>query len=190
MAVMVKLNDATVSVGGDFNAALAYVKGFAGRRFDGATKMWIVPAALKDFTPIAPMDIISGQRGGQHVTRYGTRYSSQEWRLEQELHNAQAPIEAVRASAAAQDAAERALVAALGMPEATVARMKGIELRCSGDWDEAVAAGWIKFSSPERRAAVETAFEAYHTAMCAALDIETAARQDVEQAIRERYEIY
>jgi hypothetical protein len=40
MAITVKLNDMTVTVGGDFQSALAFVKSFNGRRFDAATKIF------------------------------------------------------------------------------------------------------------------------------------------------------
>ena len=77
MAITVKLQDQTVRVGGNFQGALRWVKGFQGRTYDPRTKTWTVPTTYVEFKKRSrfPLDI----DGGDHVTKYGNAYTRGEW---------------------------------------------------------------------------------------------------------------
>ncbi|HEU5013936.1 MAG TPA: hypothetical protein VFT66_15555 [Roseiflexaceae bacterium] len=170
----VKLTDATVQVGGDFQNALAFIKSFDGRRYDGATKVWTVPTTLKAFAARCsfPYDVAAASgdarhRSGEHVTRWGTRYRGDEWSAKREYAAMQPPAALIAEEQTKRDAAEQALIATLrgfGLDDNGIARLRGLYDRCMGNLSEAEALGKIRFSSPERRAAVEAAFDAYYDA--------------------------
>lgn len=170
MAITVKLNDATISLGGDFAGALALVKSITGRCYDATNKTWTVPQDLKTFSSWAsglPFDVLSGpaHRSGEHVTCWGTRYARNEWDAKTAKNNIQVPDALADEAHAKRDAAEQALDATLrsfGMDDRAIARLRGLYTQFAGDLGEAEEYGRIQFSSAERRAAVEIAFETYY----------------------------
>jgi hypothetical protein len=191
MAITVKLNDMTVTVGGDFQSALAFVKSFNGRRFDAATKTWIVPTTSKEFRQGCTLPLDLGT--GEHITSWGTRYSGSEWDAKHERDNITVPAGIVAQVAAAERAAEQALIdtlRALGMNDATIAKLRGIHNRFHGDLDLAVEMGKIVFSSAARRQAIENAFEAWETAYLKAQDAADDYIAAEERRIDEKYGVY
>lgn len=154
MALTVKLTDATVQVGGNFQQALGFVKRIDGRTFDGTTKTWSVPVDLKAFRRLCslPLDIIAGGgvQAGRHITRYGSVYDRNEWEAKQATP---AAVEAATASFPSQFAAlEQELagrVAACGFAPHLVPRITSII--ASMQLEEMEEVGQVRYSTPERR---------------------------------------
>jgi hypothetical protein len=193
MAITVKLTDATIALGGDWNGALAMVKSIAGRSYDGQAKTWALPLDLKAFSARAagrPFDVLASataHRAGEHVTRWGTRYGRNEWDAKRAVDAIQVPAALVAEAQQKRDAAERALIAVLG-PNA--AKVRNLYDRFAGDLDEAAELGYITFSSPARKAAIEAAFETYFADLEAAEQAIDDFRAIEERKIAEDYGIY
>ncbi len=160
MAITVKLQDGTVSVGGEFNRALSFVKGLTGRRFDGATRTWTVPMGLTEFGQRCslPYDVLGGNgtghnASGNHVTRYGNAYSREEWTATKEARRAESRVAdefAPKFDALKAELCSR--IQAAGLSDAAVKFLaSGTHIFEIEDLEEMRA---IKFSSAERRAAV------------------------------------
>ena len=174
MAINVQLIDALVQVGGDFQSALAFVKSFQHMPFDRERKLWTLPITdLKTFQARCtfPFDIASASqshRSGEHVTRYGTRYTANEWAATR-ASDALVPPDALVAQAQANEAAaEAAFLASLrvfGYSDALIARLRSIYDRFVGDLDEAEELGYVTFPVPGRKQQIEAIFETYYDAM-------------------------
>ena len=185
MAIKVKLQDGKIQVGGNFNAALAYVKGKDGRRYDVAAKTWTVPATVESFMRNCslPTEILEGDGSarygdGNHVTKWGNVYSGEEWDAQKDVWAAEKRIGGDHAS---QYEASRkrfqADLAALGMSGAAARMLE------SHIWDCEDAEGYrLKFSSQARRDEVFAVVEARRGRDCAIGEAEDA----VTDAERER----
>ena len=180
MAIKVKLVDGNAEVGGDFNAALSFVKSVAGRKYDAATKTWTLPLKLADLMTKCegrfPVEYSgaaykSGRTETGHQTRYGNRYSDTEWRALQEARTARGAAEDALYDAVQE--AERALrlaqmsilVAATGGNEAAAEKLYDAFVRVGGRWygeslEEAEGCGAIRFTSDAKRQTVTAAIEA------------------------------
>lgn len=166
MAITVKLSDATISLGGDFAFALACVKGVPGRAYDSATKTWRVPITLLQFQGVArglPIDVVSSAAGrsGQHITRYGNKYSAAEWDAKRAVDALVVPSAIAQRCQQREDAAWQAFVAVIG--DEAKARQIDAVLQRYGSAEEAEEYGRIRFSSPARRAEIAAAWEQYLT---------------------------
>lgn len=173
MAINVQLIDALVQVGGNFQDALAFVKSFQHMPFDRERKLWALPATdLKTFQARCtfPFDIASASqshRSGEHVTRYGTRYSRDAWeakRASDALVPPDALVDAAQANKAAAEAAFLASLRVFGYSDALIARLRSIYDRFVGDLDEAEELGYVQFSAG-RKQQIEKIFETYYEAM-------------------------
>lgn len=178
MSIKVKLQDGNAEVGGDFNAALSFVKGLPGRHYDAASKTWTVDMPLVDFLSRCslPCDYSgaaykNGRVEDGHRTRYGNHYSRNEWDARRDAdkaeRDARAPLqdavdEAKRALRDAQiallvEAAEGNAEAAQRLHAAFVAPMG----RCYDmDVAEAESLGLVRFTSSVKRQRVTAAIEA------------------------------
>lgn len=200
MAISVKLNDAEIRLGGEFGSALAFVKGFTGRSYDGQAKAWTVPMTLLDFQKSAsgrfPIDVLSAAnaaRSGQHITKYGNKYSANEWSAKREYDAVRLPDALTAEARAREAAAEQALVEALkgfGMGDETIAKLRFIEQRFHGDLAEAEEYGKIRFSSAERREAIESAFARYWSDYLKAGEAVEDFLDAEQRRIDEKYGIY
>ena len=166
MAITVKLSDATISLGGDFATALACVKAVPGRAYDSATKTWSVPQTLLHFQAAArglPIDVVSSAAGrsGQHITRYGNKYSAAEWDAKRAVDALVVPSAIAARCQQREDAAWQAFVAVIG--DEAKARQIDAVLQRYGSAEEAEEYGRIRFSSPARRAEIAAAWEQYLT---------------------------
>lgn len=173
MAINVQLIDALVQVGGNFQDALAFVKSFQHLPFDRERKLWTLPTTdLKTFQARCtfPFDIASASqshRSGEHVTRYGTRYSRDAWEAKRAFDALVPPDALVDAAQANEAAAEAAFLASLrvfGYSDALIARLRSIYDRFVGDLDEAEELGYVQFSAG-RKQQIEKIFETYYEAM-------------------------
>jgi len=168
MAITVKLSDATISLGGDFATALACVKGVPGRAYNGATKTWSVPQTLHQFQAVArglPIDVVSSAsagRSGQHITRYGSKYSAAEWDAKRAVDALVVPSAIAARCQQREDAAWQSFVAVIG--DEAKARQIDAVLQRYGSAEEAEEYGRIRFSSPARRTEIAAAWEQYLTA--------------------------
>jgi hypothetical protein len=190
MSITVKLNDMTIRVGGDFQTALAFVKSFPGRSYDRETKVWVVPTTSKEFRGRCslPLDL-----GDGHITSWGTRYSTSEWRAKIERDTIKVPAKIVAQVTAAEQAAEQQLIDALrglGMDDATIVKLRGVYDRFHGDLGLAAEMGKIIFTSEERQQAIETAFEAHSWAYLRAQEIADDFIAAQERQIDEKYGVY
>ena len=174
MAINVQLIDALVQVGGNFQDALAFVKSFQHLPFDRERKLWTLPITdLKTFQARCtfPFDIASASqshRSGEHVTRYGTRYSRDAWeakRASDALVPPDALVDAAQANKAAAEAAFLASLRVFGYSDALIARLRSIYDRFVGDLDEAEELGYVTFPVPGRKQQIEAIFETYYDAM-------------------------
>lgn len=190
MAVRVQLQDAVVEIGGSFEAALAFVKAQAGRRYDPATRTWTVPMGLTDLRLHAehrnlPVDVVESERlvpaSGAHITRYGTVYAEPEWEAKKAEIEAEKRIAAARSAkvAEAEREAGRRLLA-LGIAPEAVERLVGQLL----DIEELEEAGRIRSSSEERRQAVYAVAEWFGD------EVERIAREADEALEAERQRIW
>lgn len=198
MSIKVKVNDGAVEVGGSFEKALGFVKAQAGRKYDPATKTWTVPLSYKEFRAQAAAYGLPLDNGAEHVTRYGNRYSRDEWAAQQAADKAasEAGREMMPAVDAAKAAYMRQVMDALSVLGDEVARkLYDLFMRPNAraghlSLDEAERMGLIKFSSPARREAVAAAVKAARAvdyspvlkAEEAVEDAEERARQEVFQA--------
>ena len=167
MAIKVKLTDGLIEVGGEFKGALAFVKGHEGRRYDPATKIWMVAMTLKDFIaynrPGLPIEILSGNgsqryQSGSHITRYGTSWGEEEWSAQKKVWSAESKID--NKYAGPSGANERQLkddLLSIGVAE------RGATYLISRMWrlEDDEEFGKVQFSSPERRQQIYAAIEAY-----------------------------
>lgn len=189
MAITVKLQDETVRVGGDFQAALSVVKSFRGARFDPATKVWSIPAGIKEFRQRCglPLDLASGA----HVTRWGTRYGAGEWAAKQASARITIPAEIMQQVDAAEQRAEQDLLGTLSSfgisDQAVIAKLRRLYSDFVGDLGEAETCGKIRFSNPTRRAALEAALEAYDEDWLKAQEIAEDYRAAEQRRIEEEY---
>jgi len=153
MGIRLQVRDGMVEIGGSFEAALSFVRGLPGRRYDPATKTWTADVTLGDLRlrTYLPIEVLGSRRqcptAGDHITRYGNVYSAEEWRQAQQEFRAEA--EQARRMAAAEREAARRLLAA-GVPAEAVERL----IPRLWELGELVEAGAIRFSSEERRQAV------------------------------------
>lgn len=202
MAVTVKLTNATVSLGGEFSSALALVKSLPGRRYDSATKVNMVSIGLKEFSAVAavhglPFDVQSSAeafRSGEHVTRWGTRYSRDEWDAMREGDKAAAAAaQAARPQVVAAEAEVRAELqrrALENAPNAEIARKMAALVEADGGMGEALERGLVKFSTPERKAAWLAIDEWYWNAMWQAGEAERDAECAARERVAQQYGIY
>ena len=169
MPITVKLTDAMVSLGGDFAVALARVKAISGRAYDSSTKTWSVPQTLLQFQKEVsglPVDVLSAAnpaRSGQHITRYGNKYSRAEWAAKRAVDALVVPAEIVARVEAREQAAWQAFVAVIG--DEAKAKQASAVLQRYESAAEAEEYGRIKFSSTARRAEIDAAWDAYQTAL-------------------------
>lgn len=191
MPIKAQFEDALVSIGGDFHAAKEWVKAFKGRRYDGATQTWHVPAVWVDVQPDCryPVDVLSGPRGPEHITRYGTRHPAGHWEAQQETRKANERIAAAfRPRFAALERELRERLAATGLSDQAVA--KCVEILRWRTLEEAEAEREIQFSSQQRRQAL-LAIQQWHVAAYESLFGEQAqAQADAERRIAENHGIY
>ncbi len=179
--IQVRCSDDSVKVGGDFSAALAFVKAQPGRRYDAAAKVWIVPVASRDLLRAASASHLPVELpGGGHQTRYGNGYSADEWqalRREQEVNRAaEKAVAAVAGDAIAQLRADLAEL----MPQATAKQIDylvGLITDEDGGLDAAEMAGRIQFSSPARKAALIAIADRYYGRLNQADAVFQAARE-------------
>ena len=157
MGIRLQVQDGMVEIGGSFEAALSFVRGLPGRRYDPATKTWTASISLGDLrlSTYLPIEVVASERqcpaAGCHITRYGNVYSAEEWReyqaaLEEERKET---AQRSRKMAAAEREAARRLLAA-GVPAEAVERL----IPRLWELKELAEEGAIRFSSEERRQAV------------------------------------
>lgn len=196
MAITIKLEDATISLGGRFEDALALVKRLAPRNaFDRNTKVWTLPLTLVEFNRqhAFPMDVLtaaSPARSGQHITRYGTRYSGEEWSAKKAIDAIRVPDEIMARCAAKLAAAEQAFLTETGMTQQQAHQVRALWMRFVGDFDEAEAFGKIRFSSPARKAQIIAAMDAWIDAELHADDEAEAYRAREERRILDGTGLY
>jgi hypothetical protein len=194
MAITVKLQNGTVSVGGEFKTALAFVKSLPGRRFDGATKTWTVAMGLEDFGKRCrlPYDILAGQnsqarlQSGNHVTRYGTAYTRSEWDANKAVWVAERKISAEfgdKFSALKRELRDR--LEGIGLSDRAVDFLMARENIFS--IEELEERGAVKFSSEERRAAVLAVAKWYGDEFVKLGDAERDAIETEQERIFARY---
>lgn len=200
MALTIKLQDATVSLGGEFSSALAFVKSLPGRKYDGATKTNSAAMTLKEFSARAqgrPFDVQSAaqsHRSGEHVTRWGTRYSRNEWDAMRAADKAAG--EAAHAARPQVEAAEREIRAELqrraleNAPSAEIARKMAALVEADGGMSEAIERRLVKFSTPERESAWLAIDEWYWDAMWKAGEVERDAEAAARERVNDTYGIY
>ncbi len=184
MGIKVSLSDGMVEVGGEFKSALSFVKGQKGRTYDPATKTWAIPMTVKEFVGYnrtgRPLDILSSNgRGryesGNHVTRYGTAYSRNEWDSQREIWKAEKEVAAKYApeSDEVEMAFSEAMIA-IGVSK------EGIRIIRAFIWDfEDVEGDRFQFSSQERRDKIFAIVEAYRKAK-----MDVWKRQEAEEEAR------
>lgn len=184
MAIKVKLNDGNAEVGGEFNRALSFVKGFEGRKYDAATKTWTVPMSVHDFigrcnSSLLPVEYsgvvgtVQPRHESGHQTKYGNRYSNDEWQAMNEARKVggeaaaklQDKVEA--AEKALREAQMSLLLAATGGNTEAAGKLYrtfvGFNARFGTlSVEEVEANGGIQFSSAARRTAVIEAVDACH----------------------------
>ena len=170
MGVKVKLTDGEVELGGNFQSALSFVRGFTGRSHDPSTKTWTIPITLKEFGKhnSFPTEVLGskGRHGryvaGNHITKYGTVYSADEWDANKRAWKAEAEISS-GFSGSYQDAESkfRQALAEIGVSQ------QGISVLVRNTWDleEMVEFGRIKFASQEHERQVMAAVESYRQAL-------------------------
>lgn len=160
MAIKVKLADGTVEVGGEFKAALEFIKGQVGRKWDAASKTWSVPQAVEQFRKGCSFPLTLP--GGDHVTRYGTRYERNEWACLQEESQAERAVARPYLDKTDEAMAEfRRKLEAAGLSERGI----GIVVNYQGMLDAAERDGMIGFSSPARRSEIEAICQGWHAEM-------------------------
>ena len=153
MGIRLQVRDGMVEIRGSFEAALSFVRGLPGRRYDPATRTWTAAVSLGDLRQrtYLPIEVLGSQRrcpaAGDHITRYGNVYSREEWREAQQEFKAEAE-QGQRLAAAEREAARRLLAA--GVPAEAVERL----IPRLWELKELAEEGAIRFSSEERRQAV------------------------------------
>lgn len=166
VAIKVKLKNGEVKVGGNFQAALDWVKSHSGRDYDPVTKTWTVPLPIEKFLSYGsarfPIDIVSGVQGkprfesGSHVTRYGNVYSGEEWDAQRSVWKAEKEIAGDYTDD--YEASKKQFQADLQSSGVSVAGVRMLESRL---WDFEDAEGYrLKFSSRARRDEVFAIVEA------------------------------
>ncbi len=217
MAIKVKLNDGNAEVGGEFNRALSFVKGFEGRKYDPATKTWTVPVSVHDFigrcnSSLLPVEYsgvvgtVQPRHESGHQTRYGNRYSRTEWDAMDEARQAesaagQALQDKVEAAEKALREAQMALLLAATGGNADAAGRIYRQFVAANGWyaglsiEEAEAEGAIQFSSPARRDAVIAAVDACHNhplvkALLASYREQSGAEEEAKREVYEKYGVF
>lgn len=185
-SITVHCTDGTIRLNGDFQSRLAEVKALKNRKYDGASKAWTVDAPMAYFSGY---DVVrsadAAKHTGDHVTRYGTTYTSNEWSGLQAGREAKAQAAAAfapeynRRKGEAETTLRSALLAAGSNPD-TLERLIGVIQSGDKFW-RLVEARQIRFQTPGRQALVEAAVEAYEEALgrlaLDADDRETAAEE-------------
>jgi hypothetical protein len=152
--IQVKLEHETVYIGGNFQDALKFVKGFEGRTYNPETKTWTVPISKKEFLKSAafhslPVDLSNGD----HQTAYGNIHEADMWNTEKKVWNAQGQIASKYAEA--EEALEKSTVEKL---QAIKVDEKFINLLVLNHFClEAVMDRYnVKFRSAQRQVRIET----------------------------------
>lgn len=192
MAIRVKLSDATIELGGNFNSALQFVKGFSGRKYDPATKTWTVPTSISEFQKHNrfPTEILSGNGGnryasGNHVTKFGNAYSRDEWDATQEARSVEAKVAADFAKEkVALDSQFRQRLADIGLSENAI----GLLASKPFDTEEMEEAGRIHFSSDERRTEIYAAIKWFRSEMERVWRAEDSAVEAANERIWSKYD--
>lgn len=186
MGIKVQCTDGTIELGGEFSSSLARVKAIAGRKYDSATKVWLVPVEMKYFSYGTPFDVLSGNttpryQSGSHHTRYGNVYDRQEW---DEFQGAEAATRKVANEYAPkfeelEKRYTRQLIEA-GIPQ------KHVGAILTHRFPDAVEYGRIQFSTPERKATTLAIYEAWETEYSNLVQAESEA----QEAAREQFYNY
>jgi hypothetical protein len=192
MAIRINLKDATVELGGNFNSALRFVKGFSGRKYDPTTKTWTVPTTISEFQKFNtfPTEIISGNGGnryasGNHVTKFGNAYSRDEWDATQEAWSAKAEIASSTAKhEVALDSQVREKLSAIGLSDNAVSLLASKPF----DIEEMEEAGRIRFSSDERRAEIYAIIEWFRSEKVRVWQEEDNAVEAANERIWSKYD--
>jgi len=178
--IKVNLKNGEVKVGGDFWKALEFVKAQTGRTYDSSTKTWTVPQTIEEFAARGkyrfPMDVKQ-----DHVTKYGTRYTGEEWgamkrswKVESEIRSEHSDgIDMVKNQMKAE-------LETLGVSE------RGANFIATNYYDLEMyeERGMIKFESPERRARVSAVIGKYEPRLLALM------REEDEAVMNEQARIW
>ena len=183
--ITVKLQDQTVRVGGDFQAALRWVKGFQGRTYDPQAKTWTIPTTYVEFKKASrfPLDI----DGSDHVTKYGNVYSRDEWDTNKAIWKTQ---QEVADKFFDEHASNRHWLQeelrSIGVSE------QGIRYINARHWDLEmdIDSGRIQFSTPQRHEQVLALVEKFHKMEDATSAQEEAELNDRETRILEGTRLY
>ncbi len=183
------LKDGFIKVGGDFQAALARIKGLDGRKWNAQEKRWEAPSvtvaeAARRLTGY-PLDV-AGPAGSYHVTKYGNGYTADEWQADQQ---ARAAEKQARSSfeqqyrALEQEATRR--LDALGVTHAQQATL----INGWSEFNNNVERGAIKFSSPEREREIRAFVTWYGDAWYALAQAEDDAAEAAAERIYAQYDM-
>lgn len=196
MGIKVKFNDGLVEVGGEFTEALAWVKSLQGRKYDSSTKTWSCPAEMQATMRYCsfPYDVLAGDgsngkyRSGNHVTKYGSVYSREEWQQAQEIRSIQLEGDYSRQLDDAYGQLLAELRATGALEKVVVGIACEIQDGNSIAWLE--EAGKIVFTSLDRRQAFVAAEEKYFEAIARISRAEGDELATKEELIFEKYDIY
>lgn len=191
MGIIVKLSDATVEVGGEFSSTLAFVKGLPSRRYNSADKTNSVTMTLAEFARSCgrPYDVRSAaqtHRSGEHVTRWGTRYSRNEWDAKNEIAAAEKQIaQEFQPRYDALKAELRQRSTAIGLDARAVAMIER-----AGELEMMIEAGRVQFRTDARRREVLALNDWYASAWNAIYEEEQDRAGDAAKQILEANGIY
>ena len=176
--IRVKLQDAMIRVGGNFQEQKGRIKG-SGARWNPTTKVWESTRLLKDWL-ITPYDIEQGAESGDHVTRYGTHYSGAEWSYLKGVQEVTATVaQTFHPRREGLKQALREQLSAIGLPAEAVSFVsRAIEQARLASYEDV---GRLQYSTVERGGQIhridEHYWEALHELTMDEMDAQAAAEE-------------
>ena len=178
--ITVSTKTGTIKVGGDFNQALTFIKGIQGRKFDGATKTWNVPLTAQELkTRMSGFPV--EMPNGDHVTRYGNRYARNEWDAKCEAEKVNVTHDENRRAVRQQMIAELGEWIQADKIAFVANLIESFQLAGMMEY------GKVKFSTPEKEAAILAIDDRYNAAMSKIIDAEEEEEAAKIERIYERY---